>query len=703
MLFTVTSVLIEMSIADWRYDIVVSQGINLTEDVLIIDQIPTVTRTKKVKEKEIEYQSYAKNFSYPSYINLSSLVRNAIRKNKKIVQYPPINLQPFKYINLPAGCKLPTDDNSTKRILVLVKSFVGNVEMRIAIRSLWEKINDPYMTRVFMLGEYPKDNPGRRWPIDRENRIYKDIIQKNFVDAYFNNTIKTVMGFNWAVRLCPQADLMLFHDDDYHVLYNDLAVHLRKVLEQNKTDIYTGSLAVDAKPYRNRGERWFITTQQYPFDVFPPYIGGGAYAVSSDVARKLQMAFPHVQYLGIDDVFLGIVARKLNLKLTSDLLMDSLYAEALAQECSHNADELFKRQCILANRKREIANTHVVSYNSDGEFNNTNSLNLSVSSYLSFEKTFLYPLEANIRSAVNGKILHNHIISLRNINAHPFLYFHQPAKCNFEKKNKNIIIFIKSYIKNVEQRVAIRSMWNGSLVKYPTSVKLVFLLAQGIHSGDQIPIDKEDVDYGDILQEDFKEHHRNNTLKVVMALNWVMTNKPCSLTNLILFLDDDYFVHPKQLLIYLQGIKNTQSVFGGKVMKKQIPSRKKHDKKSLTYKEYPYDKFPTYVKGGAFLFSYNVARKFQLSFPYVKYIPIDDVYLGIVAMKLNIEPKLDPILDHTNHSALAYECSHIASRLRKGVCPLRGHHISSVPKVIKRRDGYIAHVIKSFLSFFKLS
>ncbi|XP_069104558.1 uncharacterized protein [Argopecten irradians] len=685
--FSILSIFLQLSFADWRYDLVENSKQDQLQDVLVIDVAPSVLPAKK---QIIIYQSYEKNFSYPSFIDLSTLVDEAYRRNMAYIQNPPINYHPYKYTNVPATCRLPTGHVSTKRILVLVKSFVGNVEIRVAIRSIWEKVNDPYMAMVFMLGEYPRNNNGRRWPIDKENKIYKDIIQENFADSYFNNTLKTIMGFNWAVKHCPQADMLLFHDDDYYVQYTNLSLHLREVLTVNKTDIFSGSLAVKARPYRNRGERWFVTVQQYPFDVFPPYVGGGAYTVSADVAKKFYMAFPHVKYLNFDDVYLGIVARKIGITPSSDMLLDTLFPGALAEECSHKADELFRGQCPLASKKRAIANTPEVS-----EIGDNSSLNGSDMPYMSFENEFSWPLESNIKSAVNGKIIHNHKINLMNINAHPYVYIAEPSKCKFHKQKRNVIIFVKSYVKNLDQRAAIRSMWNESLQTYSSSLKLVFILGKGIFPEDIHPVELENERYGDILQEDFIEHYRNNTLKLIMALNWLMTHKECSITRLVLFLDDDYFVKQTELLKYMNELSSINNIYGGKVMKKQVPCRLKHDNRNLVYKQYPYDEFPTYVKGGAIFLSYDVARKFQLSFPFVKYLPLDDVYLGVVAWKLKIEPKQLSIFDTNSRSALAYECSHVASRLVKGFCPLRQQITGpDVPKITKRREGFFSRLKK---------
>jgi hypothetical protein len=46
--------------------------------------------------------------------------------------------------------------------------------------------------------------------------------------------------------------------------------------------------------------------------------------------------------------------------------------------------------------------------------------------------------------------------------------------------------------------------------------------------------------------------------------------------------------------------------------------------------------FPTFLSGGAILTHISVVRRFQIAFPYIKIINLDDVYVAIVAHKLNI-------------------------------------------------------------------
>ncbi|OWF43877.1 Beta-1,3-galactosyltransferase brn [Mizuhopecten yessoensis] len=177
---------------------------------------------------------------------------------------------------------------------------------------------------------------------------------EDVVDTYFNNTIKTIMAFNWIRSSFPQADLILFHDDDYHVQYVKLASYIRERARAHHSDICIGSLAVNAPPYREKHDRWYVTYDDYPYNVFPPYLGGGAFVVSSDVARKFQLAFPFIRYLGIDDVYLGIVAKKLYISPKNESILDTISVDTLAKECSHDAEKLVMENCTLAITKREI-------------------------------------------------------------------------------------------------------------------------------------------------------------------------------------------------------------------------------------------------------------------------------------------------------------------------------------------------------------
>ena len=53
------------------------------------------------------------------------------------------------------------------------------------------------------------------------------MFQGDFIDSYYNNTIKTMMGLRWASEQCPAAKFYLYVDDDYYISTRNVLRFLR--------------------------------------------------------------------------------------------------------------------------------------------------------------------------------------------------------------------------------------------------------------------------------------------------------------------------------------------------------------------------------------------------------------------------------------------------------------------------------------------
>ena len=62
----------------------------------------------------------------------------------------------------------------------------------------------------------------------------------------------------------------------------------------------------------------------------------------------------------------------------------------------------------------------------------------------------------------------------------------------------------------------------------------------------------------------------------------------------------------------------------------------------VTVDEYPYSLFPSFITAGAYLMSQRLVQQFAIAAPFVKFLKFDDVFLGIVSMKLGIRPQHNP-------------------------------------------------------------
>ncbi|XP_069104833.1 uncharacterized protein [Argopecten irradians] len=617
--------------------------------------------TDELNSSDIKYLSYRTSYSYPPEEgNLSLMVKDSLSQDKAI-PLKVINTHPFSYIHLPVACNY--SDRSENNIVVLIKSFALNYGFREAQRTLWNKMNRTSMSMVFMLGYHSLSTQRM---INMEALRYHDIIQEDFIDAYFNNTYKTIMAYNWAVRYCPGAKMLLFQDDDYHVDWYNVSTYMTSQFRNNNRNVYCGSLAPDAPPYRKEDAKWFLTFKDYPFDLFPPYIGGGSYVVSFDVAKRFQRAFPYVRYLGIDDVYLGIVSQKLDIKPKNETLLDTVNRDSLAKECSHIADNIVNEKCDLADKKREIFELSLQTTTAAPEVLMIDGQLVDVDDivYLSYDEEFAYPLKVRLDDAVKNAVLYNNKIPFTPINVHKFLTLNEPPKCSNHLQSGHhifLLILIKVNASNFKIRDEIRQFWKSI---GDSAVKIIFLLGKSTKS--QMEIDQESFKHKDILQENFKEHFMHSTRKIEMGFNWLDAN--CPRPELVMVLEDMYQVNYTQMMKHLKRIPKNKEVFIGKLWRNMIPHRERNSKWRLSYGHYPFDKFPPYLSGGAFVASYGVVRKFKIAFPYVKYFGIDDVYLGIIAKKIRIIPIHDSYFEPLSTVALVKRCPRDVFKIVNGRC-----------------------------------
>lgn len=260
------------------------------------DHNATLVATTPTLTPEEELQIYIKNLSSWQGQNDSATV----------------NSHPYQYLIVPTKiCKL-NGAVSDPFLLIVVKSYVSNIGHREAIRSTWGKDLPPSVRLVFILGylDFMKSY------IAIESRRYKDIIQEDFFDVYRNNTVKTIMGFNWAVTNCKESQYTFFVDDDYIVNIPKLLTYIKSHQKKSKgVGLYAGYMWEKAYPKRSHVSKWYVPYEDYPCKFWPKYVGGGSMMISMDVASAMKEAFPFIKPIFIDDVYIGIVAATLGVKV----------------------------------------------------------------------------------------------------------------------------------------------------------------------------------------------------------------------------------------------------------------------------------------------------------------------------------------------------------------------------------------------------
>ncbi|XP_043273368.1 beta-1,3-galactosyltransferase brn [Venturia canescens] len=159
---------------------------------------------------------YNDNFIYPYHGDIQPFIE-ALRHKKK-PEVEPINEYNYTFIHNPKD-KCVDPDFRTLQFVFLVKSATKNFDRRKGIRNSWgfgKRFFDVPTRLLFLLGTNGGDH-NLVEKINEESEKFKDILQADFVDTYYNNTLKTMMGFKWAVEHCTNAKFYMFVDDDIYV------------------------------------------------------------------------------------------------------------------------------------------------------------------------------------------------------------------------------------------------------------------------------------------------------------------------------------------------------------------------------------------------------------------------------------------------------------------------------------------------------
>lgn len=293
--------------------------------------------------READYHS---QFTYPLEGDIDTWVGQLKRGERPDVA--PINRHEYVLTKQAKGKCVEEDGVHyvQLRLVYLVKSAMDHFERRQAIRETWgfeRRFSDVGIRTVFLLGSRPGNVELQR-RVEEEAADHGDIVQGDFVDAYYNNTIKTLMGLRWAVEQCPTSRFYFYVDDDYYVSTRNALRFLRnpanypgylnepvldfdavrEVKSRKLQQLVDFDIPEDVRlfagfvfhtpPHRHKTSPWYVSLEEYPYHLWPPYVTAGAYVLSRNALVDIYYASYFVQKFRFDDIYLGIVAKKIGLE-----------------------------------------------------------------------------------------------------------------------------------------------------------------------------------------------------------------------------------------------------------------------------------------------------------------------------------------------------------------------------------------------------
>ncbi|XP_015211058.1 beta-1,3-galactosyltransferase 2 [Lepisosteus oculatus] len=223
-----------------------------------------------------------------------------------------LNTQPYRYIiNEPDKCK-----DRSPFLILLIAAEPGQIDARNAIRHTWG--NDTIAPgikciRLFLLGLGKNGNGYLQRSIVEESRQYRDIIQQEYLDTYYNLTIKTLMGMNWVATHCPYTRYVMKTDSDMFVNTEYLIQKLLRPDLPPRQNYFTGYLMRGYAPNRNKDSKWYMPPELYPSERYPVFCSGTGYVFSGDLAGKIYKASLSIRRLHLEDVYVGICLAKLRI------------------------------------------------------------------------------------------------------------------------------------------------------------------------------------------------------------------------------------------------------------------------------------------------------------------------------------------------------------------------------------------------------
>ncbi|GAA54806.1 Beta-1,3-galactosyltransferase 5 [Clonorchis sinensis] len=212
-------------------------------------------------------------------------------------------------INQPKVCSNRETDQV--ELLMLIKSAHNHEVERNTIRGLWADSScwaGRTVRHVFLLGSTDNATWTRR--VAREAGRFADVIQQDFHDDYYNNTLKVLFGLQWALSFCPEAQWILFVDDDMFVNPRNVLALLKSL----DLRFYTGLLFGNQRtfpPVTRENSKWAIDEDVYPHDYYPSYVSGATILVGSKLALDLYIGSRFTRMIPFDDAFFGLVLNAL--------------------------------------------------------------------------------------------------------------------------------------------------------------------------------------------------------------------------------------------------------------------------------------------------------------------------------------------------------------------------------------------------------
>ncbi|XP_071135930.1 beta-1,3-galactosyltransferase brn-like [Mytilus edulis] len=217
-----------------------------------------------------------------------------------------------------------------------------------------------------------------------------------------------------------------------------------------------------------------------------------------------------------------------------------------------------------------------------------------------------------------------------------YIYKINPADSmcdNLNCDSLQMILIVKSYVFNFGQREAIRRTW-GSTTKLRSKTVFIVGYADGLDNF----VKHESTHNKDIIQLNMPDQYENEVYKTIYSILWLsrVNLKP----EFVFFVNDDRLVNPMNIYyVATNNMYSTDSLMLGYRLSFSRASRDNSAKNYISPEDYPFVFFPPYIIGGNILTNIKTIKILAIAVAFIKVIPVEEAYIGIVAKAANIKLK----------------------------------------------------------------
>ncbi|KAF7643672.1 hypothetical protein LDENG_00235580, partial [Lucifuga dentata] len=160
--------------------------------------------------------------------------------------------------------------------------------------------------------------------LELEQRDHNDILQWDFKDTFFNLTLKQILFLEWMERNCPHARFLLNGDDDVFANTDNMVEYLHSLKDNDGSKhLFMGYEVKYLQPIRSSTSKYFVPVQVYGSHSYPRYYGGGGILLSGYTAMVIYKMSKSINFLPIDDAYLGLCLHKAKLTPSTHIAMNT--------------------------------------------------------------------------------------------------------------------------------------------------------------------------------------------------------------------------------------------------------------------------------------------------------------------------------------------------------------------------------------------